>query len=86
MPPDPYESEIMRQCQRGIRFHVGGTGSFCRKRDLCRAEGRCHFVAQAERHRERVWATRPNHIVWSRAFDQEPEPALFSPEWWGDVA
>lgn len=43
------------QCQSGIKFpNGGGTGSFCKKRDLCRSDGQCHFVAQVERHLERV--------------------------------
>ncbi len=49
----------MRECQRGIVWEGGRTGSFCKKRDLCRSDGRCHFVAQYERHVEReAWAKR----------------------------
>lgn len=73
MKVDSYEADLMRQCQRGMRWQGGNTGSFCRKRDLCRAEGRCHFVAQVERHMERAWTPlKRGQIVWSSGFDAEP--------------
>lgn len=71
MRGDPYEADLMRQCQRGVTWQGGGSGSFCRKQDLCRSEGRCHFVAQEERNRG-AWV-RPfrGRIVWSPDFDSE---------------
>src|SRR5215475_4600463 len=50
---DPYETRLMVECQRGLDKHNGfWTGSVCRRRDLCREEGRCYFVATVERHFE----------------------------------
>lgn len=55
MRTGPTERMTIAQCQVGIKFpNGGGTGSFCKKRDLCRSEGLCHFVAQVELHLERV--------------------------------
>jgi hypothetical protein len=69
---DPREAEIIRACQQGVVWAGGSTGSFCRKRDRCYAERRCHFVARAERHLERVWALPvAGRIVWSRDFDND---------------
>lgn len=71
---DPHEAAIIHECQRGIVAEYWRSGSFCRKRDLCWGERRCHFVAQAERHLERVWSgPMPTRIVWSRGFDPEPQ-------------
>ena len=51
---DPYETRLMVECQRGLDKHNGfWTGAVCRRRDLCREEGRCYFVATVERHFER---------------------------------
>ncbi len=75
---DPLEAEIMRDCQRGVmwetRYSRGGSGSFCKKRDLCRMERHCYFVAQIQRHMERVWTQPiPGKVVWSRGFDYDKE-------------
>lgn len=52
---DSVEAQTMRDCQRGMPKPGGGsTGSVCLKRDLCRQEGRCNFVASMERHLERI--------------------------------
>jgi hypothetical protein len=68
MPTGAWERETMRQCQAGIHYPNGsGTGSFCRKRDLCRSEGRCHFVAQVERLFER---TQRHTIRWLPGYDE----------------
>lgn len=75
---DSYEAAIIAQCRAGIKYpNGGGTGPFCKKPDLCRREGRCHFVAQAERHLERVWS-KPlsGRIVWSRGFDYEEHESM----------
>ena len=82
---DPYENEIIRQCQLGIVTELGWrSGSFCRKRDLCRAERRCHFVSTVERYLENHGGMpddkpRPPRIIWHPGFDTEPilQLALF---------
>lgn len=68
-----WERQTMAECQEGIKFpNGGGTGSFCKKRDLCRSEGRCHFVARVEMHDERMQA-KADHarlaIHWVNGFD-----------------
>lgn len=75
---DPLDAETINECQRGIRWEwkyaAGGSGSFCRKRDLCMAEKRCHFVSRFQYHAERAWAAPiPGRIVWSRGFDYDPK-------------
>ncbi len=65
----------MDDCQHGAPKPGGGfTGNVCLKRDLCRSEGRCNFVANMERHLERTQAlaraqSRPPRIVWHPGYD-----------------
>lgn len=73
----------MAECQAGLRWEGGGTGGFCKKRDLCRSEGRCHFVAKAELHEELMQAkadqSRRNAqptIHWVDGFDEPATPRI----------
>jgi 23S rRNA A2030 N6-methylase RlmJ len=79
-----WERQTMAACQQGIKFpNGGGTGSFCKKRDLCRQEGRCHFVTRVELHEERMQAIADQTrraaraaIHWTDGFDDEPDMPL----------
>ncbi len=52
---DPYEEMLMDECQHGLDYGNGfNSGSLCRRRDQCREERRCYFVATVERHEERL--------------------------------
>lgn len=78
MRTGPDERATIAQCQAGIKFpNGGGTGSFCKKRDLCRSEGLCHFVAQVERHFERTQAQdflrRAGLVIWHAGYDDRRE-------------
>lgn len=68
MRTGPSERQTIAECQRGIVTEYWRSGSFCKKRDLCRSEGMCHFVAQAERHMER--SSRHPGIHWTPGFDE----------------
>jgi hypothetical protein len=69
MRTGPSERQTIAECQAGFVYPNGSrTGSFCKKPDLCRSEGQCHFVAQAERHMERL--SRPPGIRWVPGFDE----------------
>lgn len=71
MRAGPTERQTIAECQAGIKWpNGGGTGSFCKKRDLCRSEGQCHFVAQAERAAERKQADWDRRIRWVPGFDE----------------
>lgn len=66
------DRETMRECQRGIVSEHWRSGSFCKKPDLCRRDGHCHFVWQTQRNAERAWrAPIPGRVVWSRRADDE---------------
>ncbi len=74
----------MTECQAGIKFpNGGGTGSFCKKRDLCRSEGHCHFVFRAELHEEFMQAKADqarraarSQIHWVDGFDEADKPDI----------
>lgn len=81
-----WERQTMAECQAGIKSpNGGGTGSFCKKRDLCRSEGRCHFVARAELHEERMQSqadelrrVERSQIHWIDDLDEPDAPRILA--------